>query len=74
MKIELTKGQINEIWKHLTPNEVVDLMGLTPNTSLEIICKFIYLYMHKGWQKDKLKETLDATPTEIELFPEQNSP
>ena len=74
MKIELTKGQINEIWKHLTPNEIVELMALTPNTSLETICKFIYLYMHKGWQKDKLKETLDATPTEIELFPEQNSP
>lgn len=49
-------------------------MGLTPNTSLEIICEFIYLYMHKGWQKDKIKDTLDATPTEIELFPEQNSP
>ena len=25
MKIELTKGQINEIWKHLTPNEIVEL-------------------------------------------------
>ena len=71
MKIELTKGQINEIWKKLTDNEAVELLGLTPNASLEVVCKFIYLYMHQGWQKKKLQETLDATPTQIELFPEQ---
>lgn len=74
MKIELTKGQINEIWKQLTINQLVDLMALTPNASLEALCKFIYLYMHQDWQKEKIKNTLNATPTEIELFPEQNNP
>lgn len=74
MKIELTKGQINEIWKKLTNDEAVELLGLTPYASLEVVCKFIYLYMHQGWQKKKLQETLDATPTQIELFPEQSNP
>lgn len=74
MKIELTKGQINEVWKHLTPNEVVELMGLTPNASLDVICKFIYLYMRNGWQQEKLKETIASTPLQMELFPETNIP
>lgn len=74
MKITVSNGQINEIWKQLTINQLVDLMALTPNASLEALCKFIYLYMHQDWQKEKIKNTLNATPTEIELFPEQNNP
>ena len=74
MKLNLTKGQIESIYKQLTPNELLDLLGSTPNASLDTICRFIYLYMHQGWQKKKLQEALDATPTEIELFPEETTP
>ena len=70
MKINLTDKQLKEIWGQLTPDQSLDLLGATPNASIEIVCRFIYLYAHQGWQKKKIQEALDATPTEIELFPE----
>lgn len=74
MKIELTKEQIENIYKQLTPNELLDLLGNTPNASLDVICRFIYLYARQGWMQEKLKETLEMTPIQMELFPETNIP
>ncbi len=74
MRINLTKEQIKHIYEQLTPNELLDLLGSTPNASLDVICKFIYLYMRSGWQQEKLKETIASTPLQMELFPETNIP
>ena len=74
MKIELTQKQLNDIWKKLTPDEALDLLGLTPNASIDIVRRFIYLHVHQPWQKKIIQEALDSAPTEIELFPEQNNP
>ena len=73
MKIDLTEKQLESIFNQLTVNRTVDLLGKTPNTSLDVICKFIYYYARERWMQDKIKEVLESTPIQMELFPEGNT-
>ena len=73
MKIDLTEKQLESIFSQLTVNRTVDLLGKTPNASLDVICKFIYYYARERWMQDKIKEVLESTPIQMELFPEGNT-
>lgn len=70
MKINLTDKQLESIFGQLTVNQIVDLLGNTPKGSLDVVCKFIYYHAREGWMQDKIRETLESTPIQMELFPE----
>lgn len=73
MKINLTDKQLESIFGQLTMNQMVDLLGETPKASLEVVCRFIYYYARERWMQDKIRETLESTPIQMELFPEGNT-